>query len=122
MGGHRDLVAWRKAMALTKDIYEATAVFPRCELYGLVSQIRRAAVSILSNLAEGYGRNSRAELHQFVGVARGSLAELETQIELSRDLGFMTPDQAEALLKRVSEIGRMLTGLREWSAKTHYKA
>jgi len=122
MAGHRDLVAWRKAMALTKDIYDATAAFPKHELYGLVSQIRRAAVSIPSNLAEGYGRNSRTELHQFIGIARGSLAEVETQIELARDLGYLSPDQTRALLKSSSEIGRMLTGLREWSAKTRYRA
>jgi len=122
MGGHRDLAAWRKAMALTKDIYEATMAFPKYELYGLVSPIRRAAVSVPSNLAEGYGRNSRAELHQFVGMARGSLAEVETQIELSRDLGYLSPEGAYQLLKSTSEIGRMLTGLRQWSATSHYKA
>jgi four helix bundle protein len=122
MGGHRNLVAWRKAMALVKDIYRSTAEFPKHEMYGLASQLRRAAVSIPSNLAEGYGRNSRTELHQFVGMARGSLAEVETQIEIARDLGYLRPENAADLLERSAEIGRMLTGLREWSGKTKYRS
>lgn len=122
MGGHRNLVAWRKAMALVTDIYRSTAEFPKHEMYGLASQLRRAAVSIPSNLAEGYGRNSRTELHQFVGMARGSLAEVETQIEIARDLGYLRPEHAADLLGRSGEIGRMLTGLREWSGKTKYRS
>jgi four helix bundle protein len=122
MGGHRDLVAWRKAMGLVRDIYRSTAEFPKHEMYGLASQLRRAAVSIPSNLAEGYGRNSRTELHQFVGMARGSLAEVETQLEIAGDLGYLRPEHAADLLERTAEIGRMLTGLREWSGKTRYRS
>lgn len=122
MGGHRNLVAWRKAMALVTDIYRSTAEFPKHEMYGRASQLRRAAVSIPSNLAEGYGRNSRTELHQFVGMARGSQAEVEMQIEIARDLGYLQPEQAADLLGRSGEIGRMLTGLREWSGKTKYRS
>lgn len=116
MPGHRDLIAWQKAMALVKDIYRSTEEFPNHELYGLASQLRRAAVSIPSNLAEGAARNSRREFHQFIGTARGSLAEVETQVEIARDLGYMHQPLATDLLSRVSELGRMLTGLRTWSA------
>lgn len=89
MGGHRDLVAWQKAMELVLEVYRITGSFPKHELYGLVSQLRRAAVSIASNIAEGYGRNSPKELHQFLGMSRGSLAEVETQIEIATRLGYI---------------------------------
>lgn len=112
MAGHRDLLAWQKAMNLVKDIYRCTASFPKHELYGLASQLRRAAVSIPSNLAEGANRNSRREFYQFVGMARGSLAELETQVEIACDLGYVEPHFTEDLLRRIAELGRMLTGLR----------
>jgi four helix bundle protein len=118
MSGHRDLAAWQKAMALVTEIYRVTREFPKEELYGLVSQLRRAAVSVPSNIAEGYGRNSRNELHQFVGHARGSLAEVETQIEIAKELGYLSGVTAEGLLARISEVGRVLTGLRAWSAQT----
>ena len=117
MRGHRDLVAWQKAMDLAKEIYRVTRGFPREELYGLTSQLRRAAVSVPSNLAEGYSRNSRNEFHQFVGHARGSLAEVETQIEIAKDLGYVNANAAHDLLLMIGELGRMLTGLRSWSAK-----
>ena len=115
--GHRDLIAWQKAMELVTEIYRVTRSFPKDELYGLVSQLRRAAISIPSNLAEGYGRNSRNEFHHFVGQARGSLAELETQIEISKNLGYLRPEPCSELLAKVDEAGRLLTGLRAWSAK-----
>ncbi len=112
MGGHRDLVAWQRSMKLVRDVYRCTSDFPKYELYGLASQLRRAAVSIPSNLAEGANRNSRREFHQFVGTARGSLAEVETQIEIARDLNSLTPQLAEDLLLQIGELGRILTGLR----------
>jgi four helix bundle protein len=121
MAGHRDLIAWKKAMALVIEIYRVTRGFPRDERYGIVSQLRRAAVSIPSNVAEGYGRNSPRELYQFVGTARGSLAEVETQIEISRDLNYMNSEDAAALLKKSAEVGRVLTGLRNWSEKESSK-
>ena len=102
-------------MAFVVEIYKATQSFPKDEVYGLVSQLRRAAVSIPSNLAEGYGRNSTRELHQFIGNSRGSAAEVETQVEIARDLGFIANERAERLLADIAEIGRMLTGLRDWS-------
>lgn len=115
--GHRDLIAWQKAMDLVTYIYSVTQAFPREELYGLKSQLRRAAVSVPSNLAEGYSRNSKNELHHFVGQARGSLAEVETQIEIATNLGYVDPETSSRLLLHIDEGGRMLTGLRSWSAK-----
>ena len=115
MGGHRDLVAWQRAMQLVRNVYAETTEFPRHELYGLASQLRRAAVSVPSNLAEGASRNSRGEFRQFIGNARGSLAEVETQLEIAKDLGYMERDAAEKLLKEVDEISRMLSGLRDWT-------
>ena len=115
MQGHRDLIVWQKAMALVTDIYRACRDFPKDELYGLTSQLRRAAVSVPSNLAEGHGRNSRKEFRQFIGQARGSLTELETQIEIARNLGYLSQPSAAELLLRVSEVGRMLNGLRAWT-------
>ena len=112
MRGHRDLVAWQKAMELVTEIYRTTRNFPREEQCGLVSQLRRAAVSIPSNIAEGYGRNSRNEFHHFVGQARGSLAEVETQIEIAKNLDYVSQESCPELLSRVDEVGRVLTGLR----------
>ena len=117
MRGHRDLIAWKKAMELVTQVYAATQVFPKEELYGLTSQLRRAAVSIPSNLAERYSRNSRNELHHFVGQARGSLAEIETQVGIAGNLGYLSPGTCTELQLRVDEVGRLLTGLRTWSSK-----
>jgi|SRR5205823_688 len=116
MNGHRDLVAWQKAMELVTEIYRVTQQFPKSELYGLVSQLRRAAVSVPSNIAEGYGRNSRNELHHFIGQARGSLSEVETQVEIAKNLEYIDANTCADLLSRIARIGRLLTGLREWSA------
>jgi four helix bundle protein len=85
MRGHRSLVAWQRAMELVTEVDRVTGTFPKHELYGLTAQIRRAAVSVPSNLAEGYGRNSRNEFHHFIGQARGPLAEVETQIETAKN-------------------------------------
>ena len=115
MGGHRDLIAWQQAMELVREIYRVTRNFPKDEQYGLISQLRRAAVSVPSNLAEGYGRNTRKELHQYIGQARGSLAEVETLIEIAKDLGYLDPRVTRELLSKISRVGRLLTGLRSWS-------
>ena len=117
MRGHKDLIAWQKAMELVTEIYSATRTFPKEELYGLVSQLRRAAVSVPSNLAEGYSRNSRNEFHHFVRQARGSLAEIETQVEIAKNLNYVPVEICTALTERIDEVGRLLTGLRAWSAK-----
>jgi len=115
MRGHRDLVAWQKAMDLAKQVYVLTSSFPKHELYGLSSQLRRAAVSIPSNLAEGAARNGQREFGHFISTARGSLAEVETQIELAVFLQYIPEEAAKGLLLCVSDLGRLLTGLRNWS-------
>jgi len=108
---YRDLVVWRKSMALVTDIYRCTQAFPASELYGLVSQLRRAAVSVPSNIAEGQARLSTGEFKQFLGHARGSLMEVETQILVAAELGYLKTHETDALLVGAGEIGRLLNGL-----------
>jgi four helix bundle protein len=107
-----DLIVWRKAMELIRDIYQATGLFPKEECYGLTVQMRRAAVSVASNIAEGQGRQSTNEFLHHLSFAYGSLIELETQIRVSKMLGFAKPAAVAPLLARTSEIGRLLNGLR----------
>ena len=104
----RDLVVWQKAMQLTVHVYELTKVFPREELYGLTSQMRRAAVSLPSNIAEGHGRLNSREFRQFLGIARASNCELQTQLELARRLDYGNPNRIEESEKLSHEVGRML--------------
>jgi four helix bundle protein len=99
-------------MVLARDIYKLTRGFPSEEKFGLVSQMRRAAVSIPSNIAEGQARKSKAEFVQFISTAEGSLAELDTQVQLSLDIGFSDPLQAERISDELAELKRMLNGLR----------
>ncbi len=104
----RDLQVWQKSMQLTIAIYRLTKDFPREELYGLTSQIRRSAVSVPSNIAEGQGRLNIAEFRQFLGIARGSTCELQTQLEIARALQFGNPaliDEADSLSH---EVGKMI--------------
>jgi four helix bundle protein len=105
------LDVWQKGMELCRAVYAATASFPGEERFGLSSQMRRAAISIPSNLAEGYGRASRGDYQRFVRMARGSAYELETQVLLASQLGFLRQDQVDDLLDRVQRVLRMLTGL-----------
>jgi four helix bundle protein len=106
---HHRLDAWRHAMTLVTVIYDITRQFPKKEVYGLTSQIRRAAVSVPSNIAEGAGRSGHREFVQFLSIARGSLSELETQLLIAADLGYVdTRHRAFDLLERVS---RLITGL-----------
>ena len=107
---HRDLIVWRKAMDLVVLVYKATESFPKHELYGLTSQIRRAASSIPANIAEGQGRRSKTEFRQFLGNARGSLLELDTHLELALRLNYLTPSQYERIYGQVEEVGRILNG------------
>ena len=109
MKDFRQLKIWQRAHQLTLDIYETTASFPRSEAYGLTPQIRRAAVSIPSNLAEGCGRNGDAELARFCSIASGSASELEYQILLARDLQLIRLEDYEKLAQQTTEIKRMLT-------------
>ena len=108
---YRQLIAWQKAIALVTAIYSETKSFPREEIYGLTSQLRRAAVSVPSNIAEGQGRATRGEFVQFLCHARGSLYELETQIIIATDLHYIVPDRKDALSDRITELGRILNGL-----------
>jgi four helix bundle protein len=114
MKGHRDLEVWQKSMQFVTALYEETAAFPKHELYGLTNQLRRAAVSVPSNIAEGCGRSSKKEFHQFLCHARGSLLEVETQLEIARNLGYLSDKSFVELLSKTGEIGRMLNGLRGW--------
>ncbi len=112
MGGtYKDLEAWQVSMALVVEVYRVTANFPKQEVFGLTSQMRRAAVSVASNIAEGKGRFSDRELGQFLGVARGSVFEIETQAAIAMELGFLSESQALELAERCAEVGRLLNGL-----------
>ena len=113
---YRDLVVWQKSMQMITDIDKTTKAFPKEEIYGVTSQIRRAAVSIPSNIAEGQGRRSPSEFHQFLGHARGSIMELETQILIGQNLKYCTQDTATLLLNQAAEIGRLLNGLMNFLA------
>jgi four helix bundle protein len=108
---YRDLVAWQKAMKFVAEIYEATQRFPRDECYGLTNQLRRAAVSVPSNIAERQARFSQKEFHHILSQARGSLAEIETQLLIARDLRYLLPAKADLLLATADELGRILNGL-----------
>ena len=99
-------------MDLVGILYVSTRVFPKEEMYGLTSQIRRAGVSIPANIAEGQSRNSRGEFRQFLGIAQGSLAELETLLIISGNLRYLSPQDADGLLKQCDDIGRLLAGLK----------
>ena len=107
----RDLIAWQKAMDLTELVYRLTGRFPKAELYGLTSQMRRAAVSIPSNIAEGQGRRTTGEFLNFLSVAYGSTCELQTQLLLSERLKFCETNETKAVLNRAAEIARLLNGL-----------
>jgi len=107
----RDLVAWQRGRILAVDVYNVTAAFPRTEMFGLANQMRRAAVSIASNIAEGQGRLTKGEFLQFLGHARGSLLELETQIEIAADLQYLNPGSREKLLSQVALVLKPLNGL-----------
>jgi four helix bundle protein len=107
---HRELLVWQEAIKLVVAIYRETAGFPKEEIYGLTTQVRRSVVSIPSNIAEGAGRNSSKELIQFLGIANGSRAELDTQLEISMQLGFIRSDSA--VFRQLERVGQLLTALR----------
>ena len=115
----RDLLVWQRAMQLTLAIYRLTMGFPREEAYGLCGQLRRSAVSIPSNIAEGQARLSAGEFRQFLGIARGSNAELQTQLEIARDLGYTegkTIAEAESLS---NEVGKMINAILQSLTTSH---
>jgi four helix bundle protein len=107
---HRKLVAWQEAIKLVELVYLETANFPRREVFGLVSRLRRAAVSIPANIAEGAGRNSTKELAHFLGIASGSKAELDTHLEIAVRLGMLRVDSE--VFKTLGRVSKLLIGLR----------
>jgi four helix bundle protein len=110
---YKDLVVWQKAKTLAVQVYELTDTFPRKEVYGLSSQLRRAAVSVASNIAEGQGRLTTGEFLHFLGQSRGSLLELQTQLAISLELRYISKQQLEAIEKKSSEVLRLLNALIE---------
>ena len=108
---YRDLEVWKKAMRLAKRIYQVTQKFPTDERFGLTNQLRRAAVSVPSNIAEGHARFGAGESSRFLSIAMGSVAEIETQILLSQDLRYLTEELTFEVLAELDIIGKMLRGL-----------
>lgn len=111
MSTHKELIVWQKSMQLVKDLYQATKFFPKEEAYGITSQIRRAAVSIPSNIAEGYGRSHDKELLHFLYISLGSASELETQLIICNDIEYLSNEKFEKLNGLNNEVIRMLSSL-----------
>lgn len=112
MHKYRELEIWKRAIDLTVDVYALTQSFPEDEKFGLTSQIKRAAVSVPSNIAEGAGCNSNKEFNQFLGISTGSIFEVETQLILAERLNFLSSDQIEEVLNRSNELVRMTKSLK----------
>jgi four helix bundle protein len=106
-----DLIVWQKAMDLVEEVYRWSAGFPTDERFGLTAQVRRAAVSVPSNIAEGQGRRSTGEFLQCLSVAQGSVREVETQVQIAGRLGYLDADGQRRLVALTQEVGRLLTGL-----------
>jgi len=113
----RDLIAWQKSMDLVIDVYQITKSFPNSEQFGLTSQIRRAVVSVPSNIAEGNGRMSSKEFRHFLSIANGSLREVETQLIIAQRLGYFD-DENENVSNKIFEIGKLILGLIKKQDKT----
>ena len=107
----KDLVVWQRSVELTTDVYKLTSNFPESERFGLTNQMRRAAVSVASNIAEGYGRLTKGEYVQFLGHARGSCSEIETQIVIAKNLGFGAAQSLDSAETRCNDVGRLLGAL-----------
>lgn len=112
MKSYRDLLVWQKGMDLVVLVYRATAKWPKDELYGLTRQARDAVVSVPANTAEGYGRNSDREFRYFLGVAYGSLMEMETEIQTGQLLGYSPDEEVAEILAASGEVGRLINGLK----------
>ncbi len=108
---YKDLIAWQKAMDLVSVLYDATEAFPKHEIYSLTNQMRRAAVSVPSNIAEGQAHYSNREFRHFLRHSRGLLAELETQVLIAQRRNYLSESQAADLISRSNEVGRILSGL-----------
>ena len=109
ISSYRDLIAWQKSYALVLQVYRLSAAFPADERYTLVSQVRRASLSVVCNIAEGWGRGSRSDYRRFVQMSRGSIYELQTQMWVARDLGYIQPDCDVFAL--IEEVDRLVNGL-----------
>lgn len=105
---YRDLIIWQKSVDLVTKVYAVTAKFPSSEVYGLTNQLRRCAVSVPSNIAEGYGRNSTADYKRFLQIAVGSLYELQTQVEISLNLAYVSKEQYDELINLSTEVDKMM--------------
>src|SRR5579872_5542656 len=108
---YRDLLAWQQAMNLVELVYKASAGFPKEEVYGLTSQVRRAAVSVAANIAEGQGRKSKGEFMQFLGNAKGSLMEVETHLLIAKRLHFLTEANCDPALEQTARVAKLTNGL-----------
>lgn len=108
---HKKLDVWKKAIDLVRQIYDLTKTFPKNEDYSLTSQMRRAAISVPSNISEGAARQTKKEFIQFLHMAQGSLSELDTQIEIAKRLGYFSEDQNKKTLEIMQDVDRMLSGL-----------
>lgn len=108
---YKQLIAWQKGHELVLSIYRTSAHFPASESYGLTSQIRRAAISVTSNIAEGFSRNSQKEKIQFYHISRGSLSEIDNQITIAKDLGYIKKAEYDSLMIKIEEVGKILYGL-----------
>lgn len=126
MKGHHKLKIWNQSIQLVTKTYKLTESFPNYELYGLTSQIRKSAVSIPSNIAEGAARNSTKEYIDFLSIAQGSCSELETQLIIAKNLGYEldieSPDNIETILEKLNEISMMMTGLKKSLDRKSQKA
>ncbi|MER8904387.1 four helix bundle protein [Mesorhizobium sp. M0772] len=111
INSYKDLIVWQQAMDLAVSTYSLTKTWPKEELYGLTSQIRRSATSIPANIAEGYGRDNRGSYQQFLRIAQGSLKEFETHLQIAQRIGVATHGRAEHLLLAAEAIGKMLRQL-----------
>ena len=109
--GYQDLKVWQRSMALVEDSYRLTGTFPKHELYGLTSQVRRAAVSVAANIAEGHGREHLGDYLHSLSIANGSLMELETHIQIGGRMKYLSAEAVKAFLQKTGEVGRMLAGL-----------
>jgi four helix bundle protein len=113
----RDLLVWQKAHELSLIIYKVSTDFPKEEVYSLTNQIRRAAVSVTSNIAEGFGRTSLKEKDQFLSIAHGSLYEVESQLEIAKDLKYLSIGEYKAVLQTIVEVHKLLYGLQKANKK-----
>lgn len=122
MKGHHKLTVWNRGIKMVTDVYKLTERFPGHELYGLTSQIRRSAVSVPSNIAEGAARNSTKEYINFLSIAQGSCSELETQMIIAKNLGYDSDGNIASILEELDEISMMITGLQRSLRKNIQKS